>query len=249
MLTVEREAGSDGIDAPSGTAHRNLRLLLVDDHRAVRSLLARVLEDEPGFELVDVCETGEQAVARAEQGDVDVAVVDYSLGGHNGLWVTRRLRQLDHPPRVLVFSAFAHEHLAASCVVAGADGLLTKGSLGSELCDAIRALAAGRRVIPPVSQAMADMLRRRLAGIEQQIFGMRLAGIPLPEMEQVLRMSSGERQVREAAMLNKLEALPGETPAERDDAKHSLGAWPRSWHPPFNDEPSRRSNGHRHAST
>jgi DNA-binding NarL/FixJ family response regulator len=214
MLTVPREArhqrnGSDDA-SPTASSRRDLRLLVVDDHPAVQAGLKQLLDDEPGFEVVAIRSTGEGAVAQAGSGDVDVAIVDYHLGGRNGLWVSRMLKRLPHPPRVIIFSAFANDHLAANCVVAGADALLSKGSLGSELCDTVRSVARGKRLLTRVPQPMADMLRRRLDGIDQQIFGMLLAGISRVEIEQTIRMSTDELESRETAMLGKLERLPGE---------------------------------------
>jgi DNA-binding NarL/FixJ family response regulator len=231
MLTVSREARHDGTGNGllTGPTRRDLRLLVVDDHPAVRLGLQQLLEDEPGFEVVAVCPTGEGAVSRAQSEGIDVAIVDYHLGGRNGLWVSRELKRLSRPPRVIIFSAFVNDHLAASCVVAGADALVGKGSLGSELCDTVRSVAHGRRLLPRVAQPMADMLRR--------VFGMLLADISRVEIEQTLGMSAGELDSRRAAMLVKLEPLPGEgsDPATRIDShgRLPLGPWPRSWRSPF----------------
>ncbi len=217
MLTVSPEAIEDtGVGPLKVSARRNLRLLLVDDHPAVRVGLQRVLEDEPGFEVVATCTTGESAVSRAEATEVDVAVVDYHLGGRNGLWVSRKLKRLPEPPRVIIFSAFANDHLAANCIVAGADAILSKGSLASELCDVIRAVAHGTRVLPRVPKPMAGMLRHRLEDGEQQIFGMLLAGISRLEIARMLGISSVELESREAVMLNKLEdSSRGEVRSQR----------------------------------
>jgi DNA-binding NarL/FixJ family response regulator len=223
MLTASSQAirhTGDGGRMKASTP-QDLRLLLVDDHPAVRVGLQRVLEDETGFEVVAVCAAGESSVSRAEATEIDVAVVDYHLGGRNGLWVTRKLKRLPLPPRVIIFSAFANDHLAANCIVAGADAILSKGSLGSELCDVIRAVAHGARALPRVSQPMADMLRRRLDDREQQIFGMLLAGISRLDIACTLGISPVELEPCETAMLNKLEALPGET-VERDDGRVDL---------------------------
>jgi two-component system response regulator DevR len=211
-LTVSPEARRDATNGSGliGPAHRDLRLLVVDDHPAVQTGLKHLLDDQPDFEVVATRSTGESAVALAEQDDVDVAIVDYHLGGRNGLWVSRMLKRLPRPPRVIIFSAFANDHLAANCVVAGADALLSKGSLGSELCDTVRSVAHGRRLLSRVPQPMADMLRRRLDGVDQSIFGMLLAGISPAEIEQTLRISADELKSREVAMLSKLERLPGE---------------------------------------
>jgi DNA-binding NarL/FixJ family response regulator len=157
-----------------------------------------------------VATTAEAAIGQAERGRVEVAVVDYQLGGRNGLWVTRKLKALPRPPGVVMFSAFANDHLAAGCAVAGADALLNKGSLGDELCNAIRLVRRGRKLLPRVPRPMADLLRRRLEDDEQLTFGMMLAGIPSVEIVKAMRISERELAARKAAMLVKLEALPGE---------------------------------------
>jgi DNA-binding NarL/FixJ family response regulator len=241
MLTVSREARHNGTDARrlTSSTRRNLRLLVVDDHPAVRLGLQQLLEGEPGFELVATCATGQHAVSQAEHEQIDVAIVDYHLGGRNGLSVTRALKRLPHAPRVIIFSAFANDHLAANCVVAGADALLSKGSLGSELCDTVRSVARpGRRPLSRVPQPMADMLRRRLEDAEQQIFGMLLAGISRVYIEQALGLSPRELESRRATMLSKLEPLPGESADAGlgridPDPRLPLGSWPRSWRSPF----------------
>jgi len=197
--------------APAVPAQRRvLRLLVVDDHPAVRVGLVGLLADQADFEVVSVAETGERAVADAERTFVDVAIVDYHLGGRNGLWVTRKLKRAPTPPGVIVFSAYASDHLAANCAVARADALLNKGALGTELCDAVRAVAHGRRLLPKVPQQLLSTLRRRLYDCEQLLFGMLLAGMAPGEVMQLLRVSSEELAVLEDSILFKLEALPGE---------------------------------------
>ncbi len=189
---------------------RQISLLIVDDHPAVRSGLLQLLQEQPDFSVDAVCIDAQGTVAAAERERIEVAVVDYHLGGRNGLWICRRLKRLPNPPRVIVYSAFANDHLAACCAVAGADAMLSKGGLGSELCDTIRSVSHGRRSLTTVSRPLADMLRRRLSDAEQPLFGMLLAGLPRTEIERLLGMSPRERESREDAMLRKLEVLPGE---------------------------------------
>jgi DNA-binding NarL/FixJ family response regulator len=196
-------------------AARTLRLLVVDDHPAVRVGLVALLEDQRDFEVVSVAETGERAVTEGERARIDVAIVDYHLGGRNGLWVSRKLKRMPDPPRVIVFSAYASDHLAVNCAVAHADALINKGALGTELCDAVRAVAHGRRLLPRPPQQLLGTLRRRLYDGEQVLFGMLLAGTPRGAIMQMLGVSTQELATLEDAILFKLEALPGE---ERDDA-------------------------------
>ena len=211
MTTATRPDEREGADRSVPDQRlRQIRLMVVDDHPAVRLGLVQLLEGQRDFSVDVVCINAEGPVAQAELMEIDVAVVDYHLGGRNGLWACRRLKQLEQPPRVIIYSAFANDHLAACCVVAGADGVLNKGGLGSELCDAVRSVAHGRRVLPRASRPMADMLRRRLDDPEQRIFGMLMAGIPRSEIGRTMGMSQRELSSREGGMLRKLELLPGE---------------------------------------
>jgi DNA-binding NarL/FixJ family response regulator len=216
MLTVTRAVEPESVDRSgvSESQRRQIRLMVVDDHAAVRLGVVQLLEGQRDFSVEVVCVDAESAVAQAEFTAIDVAVVDYHLGGRNGLWVSRCLKQLAKSPRVIIYSAFANDHLATCCVIAGADGLLDKGGLGSELCDAVRSVAHGRRLFPKTSQPMAGMLNRRLDETERPIFGMLLAGISRPEIRQTLRISARELSFREGAMLRKLEVLPGEASQE-----------------------------------
>jgi DNA-binding NarL/FixJ family response regulator len=197
----------------TGSNRRPTKVLVVDDHPAVRWGLVQLLDDQPDLAVCAVATSAEGAVGQAEHEGIEVAVVDYQLGGRNGLWLTRKLKALESPPRVVIFSAFANDHLAAGCVVAGADALLSKGSLGDELCNAIRSVHRGRRLLPRVPRSMADLLRRRLEDDEQMMFGMLLAGIPEREIANTLAIGAEELAARRGQMLVKLEALPGESPS------------------------------------
>jgi DNA-binding NarL/FixJ family response regulator len=187
-----------------------VRVQVVDDHPAVRRGLALLLEEQPDLLVAAVAADASSALAQAEREPIDVAVLDYHLDGRSGLWLSRDLHQLAHPPRVVIYSAYANDHLAASCLVADVDAVLNKGGLGSELCDAIRAVAHGRRLLPRVPRHLAGLLSRRLDNRELPIFGMLIAGISGEEICQTMRISEVELTSRKAVMLSKLEALPGE---------------------------------------
>ncbi len=202
MLTVTRAVEHDSVE-PESTSRprrRRIRVMVVDDHPAVRLGLVQLLEGQRDFSVEAVCVDAESAVAEAEMLNIDVAVVDYHLGGRNGLWACRQLKRMTAPPRVIVYSAFANEHLAVCCAVAGADAALNKGGLGSELCDAVRAVDRGRRLLSKPSPPIADVLRSRLDEAEQPIFGMLMAGIPRLEIGLTLGMSVPEMSAREAAI-------------------------------------------------
>jgi DNA-binding NarL/FixJ family response regulator len=180
---------------------------VVDDHPAVRLGLLQLLDDQPDFAVVDAACTAEQARSLAEHEPIDVAVVDYQLGGRSGLWLTRALKRLEPAPSVVMYSAYCDGPLAAACVVAGAHGLVSKGGAGAELCHAIRAVARGHMRLPVVPPTLAGAMRRRLGAEEQAIFGMLLAGIEPAEIASTLGISAQGLDSRRWAMLHKLEGL------------------------------------------
>jgi DNA-binding NarL/FixJ family response regulator len=192
---------------------QRIRLLVVDDHPAVRAGLRELLADEPDFEVVATVPTAEAGIAIAERDPVDVAVIDYQLGGRNGLWLSRKLKRLPVPPAVLVYSAYTDGVLAAAAVVAEADGMVGKGRLGADLCRTIRDVASGERHLPPLPPRLADSLRRRLDYEDQAIFGMLLAGIAPTEIAGTLSLPRAELESRLWDMLRRLEATPTPSPA------------------------------------
>jgi DNA-binding NarL/FixJ family response regulator len=186
---------------------RPLRLLVVDDHPAVRAGLRQLLDDQADFEVAAAVATADEALAVAEREPIDVAVVDYQLGGRNGLWVSRKLKRLSPAPGVLIYSAYTDGLLASAAVVAEADAIFSKGGLGSELCEAIRKVARGHQLLPPVPEWLGDALRRRLDHQEQAIFGLLLAGIKTPQIAGTLDLPEPALESRLWSMLRKLEAV------------------------------------------
>jgi DNA-binding NarL/FixJ family response regulator len=190
------------------------RLLVVDDHAAVRAGLRDLLGDESDFDVVAVVATAQEALSVAQSQVIDSAILDYHLGGRTGLWLSRKLKRLHRPPAVLIYSAYADAVLSAAAVVAEADGVISKSSRGSELCDAIRAVTRGKQRLSPVPPWLSEALRHRLGHEEQAIFGMLLTGIARDEIAETLGISSGELDSRMWAMLRALESPRADTPVE-----------------------------------
>ena len=184
------------------------RLLVVDDHPAVRAGLRELLADEADFVVVAAVDTAEAGLEVAKRERIDVAVVDYQLAGRNGLWLSRKLKRLPLPPAVLIYSAYTDGVLAAAAVVAEADALVSKGSLGSDLCREIRYTAVGEGHLPALPPRLAESLRRRLDHDEQALFGLLLAGLPPTEVAATLGLTPAAMEARLRDLLGRLEGLP-----------------------------------------
>jgi DNA-binding NarL/FixJ family response regulator len=209
MSTAHPHPDSMPMGSPLGgeAGDRELRVLVVDDHPAVRTGVLKLLEEQPDLVVVDAVGSAEAAMSLAEREPIDVAVVDYQLGSHSGLWLSRMLKRVNPRPRVVMYSAYCDGPLSAACVVAEADALVSKGGVGEELCDAVRAVADGRSRLPSVPPRLAEAMRRRLEPEDQVIFGMLLAGIETADVAATLGMSRAGLDSRMWAMLHKLEGL------------------------------------------
>lgn len=209
MLGIAPDPAIEHPRLSDGSEERQ-RVLVVDDHAAVRAGLQRMLDDQADFDVIAAVDSAEAAMSVAEREQIDVAVVDYQLGSRNGLWLSRKLKRLPEPPRVVIYSAFADGVLSAAAVVAEADGIVSKGELGSELSEAIRGVVRGERYLPALPSWLADALRRRLGQEEQAIFGMLLAGIEPAEIADTLNLSAGGFESCLWTMLRTIEAPAGE---------------------------------------
>jgi DNA-binding NarL/FixJ family response regulator len=133
----------------ASTAQRPIRVMSVDDHPLVREGIAAVIAVEPGLELVGVASTGHEAIERFRQLQPDVTLMDVKMPDMSGIEVITALRSEFPVARFIIVTTFPGDVQAVQALRAGASGYLLKSSLGEELVDAIRAVHAGKRRIPP----------------------------------------------------------------------------------------------------
>ena len=184
------------------------RVVVVDDHPAVRAGLVAVLRSEPGLLPVRAVGTADDAVTAVRQLDAQVAVVDYHLQESDGLDVCQRLKSRERPPGVLLYSAFAEKGLAIPAIIAGADALVDKGCPTEDLFESIRRVARGAKTIPRVTPQLMSATAARLDPFDLPILGMLMDGTPEPEIARVLRIEDEELQARLAEMLQRLRVRP-----------------------------------------
>jgi two-component system response regulator MprA len=116
-----------------------MRVLVVDDERAVRDSLRRALELE-GYD-VELAADGEEALERlAQNGEPDAVVLDILMPRMDGLEVCRRLRREGHRLPVLMLTARDEVENRVAGLDAGADDYVTKPFALEELLARLRAL-------------------------------------------------------------------------------------------------------------
>jgi DNA-binding NarL/FixJ family response regulator len=192
------------IEPASAQQRTPLRVLVADDHAAVRAGVQAVLAREPDLQPVGGAASASQALAKARDRRPDVAVVDHRLEAGDGLTLTRQLKALLDPPAVLIYTAHADAALTVAAVVAGADGIVAKGDDEEDLCNAIRFVASGRAVRPPIPPTTLRSAAELLDPADVPILGMLVHRTPPADIARVLGMSEQRLEGRRWAMLRRL---------------------------------------------
>jgi DNA-binding NarL/FixJ family response regulator len=175
-----------------------LELLLVDDHTIVREGLKRILEPMADDWQVTEAGTGFQALECLRHQRFDLAIVDLSMPGMNGLDLIRRIKAEWASVSVLVLSMHAEEQYALRAFKAGANGYVTKDSAATELVAAVRKVAAGGAY---VSAGLAERVVQQLNGV---VNVPRHSELSDRELEVLQRIVDGQRltQIAEALHLS-----------------------------------------------
>ena len=120
-----------------------IRVVLVDDHPALRVGLRIMLEQAPDIQVLASASTGEEALAQIRALMPDVVVLDCQLPGISGMEVAAEIRRLGLPVRVLALSAYTDDQVIQGMIQAGAVGYLLKEEAPAAIVDAVRAAAMG----------------------------------------------------------------------------------------------------------
>jgi DNA-binding NarL/FixJ family response regulator len=118
----------------------NIRILIADDHELIRRGLVSALADRPEWSIVAEAADGRQACELAARFSPDIAVLDLTMPGLNGLDATRQIRASAPNTRILIVTAHESEQLIRDVLDAGAMGYVLKSDAGRVLVQAIEAL-------------------------------------------------------------------------------------------------------------
>jgi len=145
------------IDVAPRTDPSRVRVLVADDHPAVRTGLATVLSQEPDFDLVAEAENGERAVALSRQHRPDVVLMDIRMPVMDGIEAIGIITRELPTTRILALTTYDGDADIRRALDAGATGYLLKDMLLTDVISAVRDVHRGRRVIPgPVAERLAE---------------------------------------------------------------------------------------------
>lgn len=190
-----------------------IRVVVIDDHPALRAGLHTVLEAEPGIVFAGESNGEEESIwPTLHRSRPDVVLLDYHLPRGDGLQLCYRIKQEVPAPKVVIFSAYASPTLALPASLAHADGLLDKGVAARELFNALRTINRGDRLLPPISHTVLEEGVAKLDPDDRAVVGMLLDGASEVEVAETLRVEA--REVRHTVQ-RILSALRLDVPAAR----------------------------------
>jgi DNA-binding NarL/FixJ family response regulator len=184
-----------------------ITVLLVDDHGLVRRGFRRMLEDEPGIQVVGEASDGNDAVEAAARLHPAVVVMDFALPSMNGAVATRCILKARPETAVLILSMHSEPTYVRTCLDAGARGYLLKNAMDLELVDAVRRVAAGERVL---DQRLGSLAEREedapsLTTRELEVLQLIVLGRSNKEIAAVLGLSANTVAVHRANIMQALD--------------------------------------------
>jgi DNA-binding NarL/FixJ family response regulator len=130
-----------------------VRILLADDHTLVREGLRKILEAQPGWEVIADASDGREAVRLSLDLKPDLVILDLAMPKLSGVDAIQQIARRLPSTRILVLSMHADEVYVTRALKAGAHGYLLKDSAGTDLLRAVTALTNTSRSSVPQFRA------------------------------------------------------------------------------------------------
>ncbi|MEU1148286.1 response regulator transcription factor [Streptomyces sp. NPDC005901] len=193
----------------------DIRVVLADDERMVRTALRAILSAEPGIAVVGEAATGAEAVSVVRELRPDVVLMDVRMPDVDGIRATERiLRTVPGPPRVVVVTTFENDAYVYEALRVGAAGFLLKRAEADELVQAVRLVARSDSLLFPAAvRALATRHGSaagkppawvaRLTGRESEVLRLMAAGLTNAEIAGRMDVGPATVKTHVAAVLAK----------------------------------------------
>ena len=177
-------------------------IVLADDHPIVLSGLTSLIRSDPRYDLLAACSDGSAALQAIRDLQPDLAVLDISMPGLNGLEVLQRLQAEETTSRVVFLTASARDEDIATAVSRGAWGLLLKEVAADQLLECLESVAGGSRWLPAdmidgaltreaTRKAEAARVTRALTPRERELVGLAMEGLSNKEIARRIGVTEG----------------------------------------------------------
>jgi two-component system response regulator DesR len=183
-----------------------MKVVIAEDQGMLRGALGALLDLQEDIEVIGQAENGEQALRLILELAPDLCILDIEMPKMSGLDVAERLKELNHPCRVVILTTFSRAGYFQRAMKAGVYGYLLKDSPIDELGDALRKVHAGQRAISPELAFTMWEARNPLTEREQEVLKLVAQGLSAGEIAKQLFLSSGTVRNYISEILQKLDA-------------------------------------------
>ena len=209
-----------------------MRILVVDDHLAVRQGVRSLLEHDGSFAVCGEAVDGRDAIAKTTELKPDAVVMDVSMPNLNGLDATREIRRLLPQTKVLILTQHDIPEMMRQARNVGAHGYVVKSAISTELIAGLRKISDGGSFFkselahPPRNLDLQEIVQRTM-GLERAL---RESEERLRLAQQVARVGTFEYNIKTDAnrWTPELEILYGLRPGTFPGTK---AAWEQLVHP------------------
>ena len=191
-----------------------ITVLIADDHAVMRDGLRAILEREGGIEVVATASNGRETVLEARRLNPDIVLMDIVMPEPSGIEAAAQIRDHCESTRVIILSMHSTVEHIFRALQAGAMGYLLKGSAGSEVVEAVRAVRAGRRYLTrKVSDVVVDGYVREhrassplesLSPREREVMLLVVEGRSSSEIADALHLSPKTVETHRSRLMEKL---------------------------------------------
>ena len=196
-------------------SEQRVRVLLADDHTLVRTGIRRILEGEPGIDVLAEAADGPTALEMVRTTDADVLVLDLNMPDMDGIDVLHGVKSAHPGLKVIVLTMHAGREYVARAMKGGADAYLLKDSAVQDLVAAVHAVVAGQSYFSPaIQQQMAGLLRgddpapssrvQPLTDREREVLQWLARGQSSKEVAQTLNISVRTVETHRSNLMHKL---------------------------------------------
>jgi DNA-binding NarL/FixJ family response regulator len=191
---------------PRQPRNRDIRVLVVDDHPAIRAGLEGLLTGERGFDCIATLAETDRLLEVVNEFRPDVVVLDYALGGDDGLTTCFRVKQQNGPPAVVLYSAYVDHVFTVPAAIAQADATVSKNAPVSELLGAIREVASHGPRRPTLDHQLIQAASARLLTDDLPVAAMLLSATPVADIARSVDMSVTDVRRRALRIIGRLQA-------------------------------------------
>lgn len=189
-----------------------IRVVVADDHPLLRSGLRRVIDAQPGMQLVAEAEDGAALLEVLAAHPCEVLILDLSLPYMRGLELVRAVVERYPALRILIYSVQPEDRLSLHLLDAGAAGYLSKDQGAEALLRAVRQVARGERYLSPTLRALEAQApgepqrppHERLSARELEVFQLLLRGMNVSDVADELEIQASTASNHIARIREKL---------------------------------------------